>query len=109
MPLLNLESDDAEYLPVPTSKANWIAAIVCTFLTLYITQPWKGFMGGFAGFVGTMIPVALVLIIPVTASVLTVRYTRFKNVWGLVFVIGWILGFVLLLSVSAALFWGGGR
>lgn len=103
MPLLNLEKDDAESLPVPTSKANWIVAIICTLLTLYIVQPWRNIFVSPMSALGSLAGVVIVLTIPIAASILTVRYTRFKNIWGLVFVVGWIIGQLILMALGIVL------
>lgn len=93
----------------PTPKANWVAAGIYTLLAFYLAQPWRSFSISFAAAFGAFMAVIIALIVPIIASILTVRYTRFRNSWGVVFVIGWIIGEVLLVFVAMLIFYQSAR
>jgi hypothetical protein len=87
-----------------SSKVNWIAPIVCIALTLYMIRPFSypTILGGIAVTCGVG---AIVFIVPVTASVASVKYTGLRN-WGLIFILGWIAGNLILGALIMTFFIG---
>jgi hypothetical protein len=76
------------------SNFNWAAPIICVALSAYVLLPLSPL---------ALVAWVIVFLIPVIASVVTVKFTQLKN-WGLIFILGWILGLLILAVLIKTIF-----
>jgi len=104
--MLNLNRSDVELKEdilqaEPAPFANWFAPVICMILTLYLEIWWRHIIISTGDTLSAFLEIIIVLIFPVSASFTQVRDNgRFKNRWGIVFVIWWVVGQLFVVALD---------
>ena len=105
MSLLGLKEGEntqsVNFVEKPTHLANWVVAIILILLSILELSPIGRKLDYLsAGFLGGLFITGFHIAFPSIISYVVMQYPQTRNIWGIFFFLGWILGWVLLLIWS---------